>query len=267
MFEPLVSIVIPLYNKDEWIFQTLDSVYKQTYRNWECIVINDGSTDQSLKQVENFISRYPGNWQNVTIANSGQTVARNLGIQIAKGGLIAFLDADDSWHPKKLELQYSWMNGHPEVLFTAHSSIQISKISSKIKFNNSKNFYPLNVIKFLFFNCIPTRSVMLKRNVRYRFLSGKRYAEDYLLWLQILLNGHRGFYSKSILAFSYKDDFGRAGLSANLWAHQKGELLTYKTIYMQKLISTPFFIVLYLFSLIKFSKRIIVFFISKFSCH
>ena len=90
MFEPLVSIVIPLYNKDEWILQTLDSVYKQTYRNWECIVINDGSTDQSLNQVENFISRHPGNWQNVTIANSGQTVARNLGIQISKGELIAF---------------------------------------------------------------------------------------------------------------------------------------------------------------------------------
>ena len=115
MFEPLVSIVIPLYNKDEWIFQTLDSVYKQTYRNWECIVINDGSTDQSLNQVENFISRYPGNWQNVTIANSGQTVARNLGIQISKGELIAFLDADDLWHPDKLNSQVNLFGANTDL--------------------------------------------------------------------------------------------------------------------------------------------------------
>ena len=108
---------------------------------------------------------------------------------------------------------------------------------------------------------------MVITRLPFRFAEGKMHSEDYLLWLQILLNGYRGFHSKTILAFSHKDNFGQAGLSANLWAHQKGELLTYKTIYMQKLISTPFLIVLYLFSLIKFSKRIIVFFISKFSCH
>lgn len=266
-----VSVIIPCYRCAETIERAVDSVLNQTQVPEEIILVDDFSDDGSatisaLKMLKQKYQKF--NIQILELEkNQGPGSARNEAWKRASKTYIAFLDADDSWHPKKLELQHSWMNGHPEVLFTAHSSIQISKISSKIKFNNSKNFYPLNVIKFLFFNCIPTRSVMLKRNVRYRFLSGKRYAEDYLLWLQILLNGHRGFYSKSILAFSYKDDFGRAGLSANLWAHQKGELLTYKTIYMQKLISTPFFIVLYLFSLIKFSKRIIVFFISKFSCH
>jgi hypothetical protein len=108
---------------------------------------------------------------------------------------------------------------------------------------------------------------MVKTRLSFRFTEGKKYSEDYLLWLQILLNGHQGFYSKSILAFSYKDSFGQAGLSSNLWAHQKGELLTYKTIYMQKLISFPFLIVLYVFSLIKFTKRVIVFIIKKFSSY
>ena len=115
MTEPLVSIVIPLFNKEMWISQTLASVYNQKYRNWECVIVNDGSTDQSLDQILDFIARHPANWVVVNIENSGQTFARNYGIAMAKGELIAFLDADDLWHPNKLEVQVEVFLTDPKV--------------------------------------------------------------------------------------------------------------------------------------------------------
>ncbi len=105
MSEPLVSIVIPLYNKEPWVLQSLNSVVRQTYRNWEVIVINDGSTDNSLEIVDEFSKQSPNSWTIVTTVNSGQCSARNLGISLAKGKYIAFLDPDDLWEDHKLEFQ------------------------------------------------------------------------------------------------------------------------------------------------------------------
>ncbi len=115
MADPAVSIIIPLFNKEEWIIQTLLSLYRQSYRDWECIIINDGSTDESLTKVSNFIDEHPANWRLISLANSGQTIARNLGIQVAKGDLIAFLDADDLWHHEKLQMQVDLFHSNPKL--------------------------------------------------------------------------------------------------------------------------------------------------------
>lgn len=104
MRDPLVSIVVPLYNKEEWVSQTLLTVYNQTYSNWECLIIDDGSIDRSLEIVNEFTKGHPGNWKIISQANLGQTHARNLGIDEASGEFIAFLDADDLWLPRKIEL-------------------------------------------------------------------------------------------------------------------------------------------------------------------
>lgn len=105
MSNPLVSVVIPLYNKEQWIVQTLLSVYSQSYRNWECYIIDDGSTDRSLELVQEFTASHPGNWKVVSQINSGQISARNLGIELSSGNFVAFLDADDLWLPRKIEVQ------------------------------------------------------------------------------------------------------------------------------------------------------------------
>lgn len=115
MDNPLVSIIIPLFNKEEWVSRTLLTVYHQTYSNWECLIINDGSTDGSLDVTNNFIQNHPGNWKIISQANSGQTQARNLGIENASGDFIAFLDADDLWLPKKIELQVKTHLANPTV--------------------------------------------------------------------------------------------------------------------------------------------------------
>ncbi|MDO8645998.1 MAG: glycosyltransferase family 2 protein [Candidatus Planktophila sp.] len=113
MSNSLVSIVIPVFNKEKWITQTLLTVYNQTYPNWECLIIDDGSTDGSLAVVSEFVTSHPGNWRVISQENFGQTRTRNLGIELAEGEFIAFLDGDDLWLPSKLELQMVTMLANP----------------------------------------------------------------------------------------------------------------------------------------------------------
>lgn len=260
-----VSVIIPCYRCVETIERALKSLYVQTVKPLEIILVDDFSCDGTLEKIKTISKSHLSGWIKVVALekNMGPGSARNAGWDIAKSDYVAFLDADDSWHPKKLEIQYFWMIKHPEVSITGHRSVRFGLELP----DQSYDFIEVSPTLFLFSNKFPTRSVMLNTRLLFRFSEGKKYSEDYLLWLQILLNGHEGFYSKSILAFSYKANFGGAGLSSDLWAHQKGELLTYRAIYIQKLISIYLFSILYVFSLLKFTKRILVsFFKKEFSC-
>ena len=111
-----VSIVIPLYNKENFIIDTLKSIRAQDFENWECIVIDDGSTDGSLKEVTDFCDAHSGNWKIYSVPNGGQTKARNVGISHATGRYIAFLDADDLWVTNKLSYQFYYLEENPDIL-------------------------------------------------------------------------------------------------------------------------------------------------------
>ena len=104
----LVSIVVPVFNSEKFIIETIQSVKKQTYQNWELLLVNDCSTDKS----EQIIRKYEEDKRIRLInlkANSGAAIARNTGINNAKGKYIAFLDADDLWNKEKLEKQIKFM--------------------------------------------------------------------------------------------------------------------------------------------------------------
>ena len=126
-----ISVIIPLYNKEEFIERTLRSVASQDIDNWECIIIDDGSTDSSLKKVNEFVSAHPGNWKVIEQVNSGQARARNHGVEIAQGKYIAFLDADDLWPTNKLRLQFNALEKNSDAvlvlsafaIFRGHHSI------------------------------------------------------------------------------------------------------------------------------------------------
>ena len=122
MPKPLVSIVIPLFNKVDWITQTLNSVANQEYDNWECIIVDDGSTDGSFELVSSLVERLPGKWRLIRQENSGQSVARNHGLALASGDFVALLDADDIWFKEKLTKQVAYMTRFQEVdiLFTSY---------------------------------------------------------------------------------------------------------------------------------------------------
>lgn len=100
-----VSIVIPVFNKARWIEETLMSVVNQSYKDWEAVIVDDGSTDDSLSIIHAFTSRNPGAWKIISQENQGQCKARNVGIENSSGEFVAFLDGDDLWAENKLNVQ------------------------------------------------------------------------------------------------------------------------------------------------------------------
>lgn len=106
MNEPLVSIIIPTYNYAHLIVQTLESVRTQRFTDWECMIIDDGSTDLTAQVISEYFELHPGYaFSYVPISNSGTSAAKNQGLRLAKGTYIQFLDADDLLTPDKLAVQ------------------------------------------------------------------------------------------------------------------------------------------------------------------
>ena len=109
---PEVSVIIPAYNAERFLQEAIDSVLRQTHRDFEVIVVDDGSSDGTARIAAGFPTvRY------VHQANRGASAARNHGARLASGKYLAFLDADDAWHPCKLEHQLRALKEHPESVF------------------------------------------------------------------------------------------------------------------------------------------------------
>lgn len=110
--EPLVSIITPLYNAQQFIAQTIKSIQSQTYQNWEQIIVDDCSTDISVDIVKELVAS-DGRIKLITLSrNSGAAHSRNKATEEAQGEYIAFLDADDLWHPEKLSKQIAFMQAN-----------------------------------------------------------------------------------------------------------------------------------------------------------
>lgn len=111
MSQPLVSVVIPSYNYGQYVGQAVESALAQTYTNVEVIVVDDGSQDDTRERLSHYGNRIRYIYQE----NQGLSAARNTGIREAQGDYVAFLDSDDAFHPRKLELQLAYLMKHPEV--------------------------------------------------------------------------------------------------------------------------------------------------------
>jgi len=107
--ESLVSCIVPVFNGERFVAETIESILAQTYRHIEVLIVNDGSTDGTSNVLESFGDRI----QTLNQDNAGQATARNHGIRKANGEFIAFLDADDLWLANKLSLQMKFLDSHP----------------------------------------------------------------------------------------------------------------------------------------------------------
>ncbi len=251
-----VSVIIPCYNCEQVIARAIDSVFKQTLRPAEVLLVNDKSTDGSLQLLHTLMDKYPKGWIKVISLekNVGAASARNRGWQQATRKYVAFLDADDSWHPNKISIQYRWMLENDQVSFTAHASVV--HLSNVYKELCSASFRKVGKKSLLISNIFPTSSVMLKKDLAFRFPEGRRFSEDYYLWLNIILADNKCFFSDATLAYSYRAGFTAGGLSGDLWAMEKGELNNYWDMYKSKLIGLDFLIYSF-FSFVKYCKRVI----------
>src|SRR5690554_2207297 len=112
--QPLVSIIIPTFNRAHLIGETLDSVIAQTYQNWECIVVDDGSTDHTAEIMANYLAKDSRFQYHHRPKNrpAGGNAARNFGFGVSKGEYINWLDSDDLFLPDKLSVQMEYMLHH-----------------------------------------------------------------------------------------------------------------------------------------------------------
>lgn len=114
MINPTVSVVIPTYKHRDFVLATLDSVFAQTFTDYEVIVVNDGSPDDTAEVLRPLVES--GRIRYIEQANAGQSQARNVGIEAAQGEFVALLDDDDLWLPDKLEWQVDALHQHPEAV-------------------------------------------------------------------------------------------------------------------------------------------------------
>ena len=155
-----VSIIIPAYNAESTILETIESVQKQTFSDWELIVIDDGSTDRSLEILSTVTD---SRLMVFSYKNAGVSVARNRGISHAKSDFIAFLDADDLWTPDKLELQLAALKKHPEA-GVAYSWTMNMNSTGDTFYSGDKVYFQGNVyVELLISNFIANGSNLLIR--------------------------------------------------------------------------------------------------------
>lgn len=250
--DSLVSVIIPAYNASGTIIPCINSVLQQTYSNIEIIIINDGSNDNTQQIVEDY--KEVKKISNLLIyeqSNSGPSVARNKGINLANGKYIAFLDSDDSWAYDKIEKQVRFLEDNEE-------AVLVGTLKSEKKKKNDVEY--ISFKKLLLKNYFFTSTVMCRSFVfkYFQFNSQQKYSEDYRLWLQIaerfpcyLLNDH--------LTYLFpKRTFGSKGLSANLWEMQKGEQSNYYYFYQKKSYSLISYIFINSYSFLKYIRRYII---------
>ncbi|MFC1657044.1 glycosyltransferase [Candidatus Moduliflexota bacterium] len=183
---PAVSVVIPVYNGEKHIREALESVFKQTYQDYEVVCVDDGSTDSSHEIIKGYGKRVVCCKQE----NAGPSSARNKAIRMSRGEFVAFLDQDDVWYPDKLEQQVGYLKRNPDVAMV-HSNINIS-MDDKVVHNGleiGKRQYGSNVFEELCLgNFINSITVVIRRTVLDKighFDEAFRMAQDYDLWLRV----------------------------------------------------------------------------------
>ena len=254
-----VTVVIPCFRCAGTIRRAVRSVWRQTRKPCQVILVDDASGDDTLSVLNSLSKNYP-NWIKVIShdVNKGSATARNSGWDSATTPYIAFLDSDDSWHFEKIAVQYEFMRCRPTIALTGHP-FAVLRPNETMPINNFANCKAKKIgpIRLCIKNRFSTPTVMLTRNLPFRFNDGKRYSEDYHLWLQIVFSGFVAYQLDGRMTYLHKAPYGESGLSAHLWAMEKGELDCFWHLYRTKKIILPVLGWIVVFSLAKYSFRLL----------
>lgn len=259
--EAPVSVVIPCYCCSKTIARALDSVAAQTLRPAEIILVEDGSRDGTLERLEALAAGHASGWIRIVALphNQGAANARNAGWSVAGQPYLAFLDADDAWHPRKIELQYGFMAANPEVALCGHGHEQLDTPEVPRGEIHGFSARPISKLSLLLSNRFLAPTVMMiKREVPYRFLPDRRHVDDHLLWLQLLCAGFPFVRLSARLAYTYKAPYGESGLSSQLWKMERAELENYWILRRSGCIGTLATLGFNAFSFAKFLRRVLI---------
>jgi glycosyltransferase involved in cell wall biosynthesis len=180
-----VSVVIPFYNRSKWLWPALDSVLQQTHSDLEILVVDDGSSEE-LEPERRF---YDSRVRFIRQEHAGASAARNRGIRLSRGKYVAFLDADDSFMPNKLQVQVEALEARPDVALIHSSYLRMDEFGNDIEEVHSGTFtgsvYPA-IVK----ECpIATPTVMIRMEtlteLGLMFDESVRVGEDVLMWIEL----------------------------------------------------------------------------------
>ncbi len=188
-----VSVIIPTYNVCKFIDKTLDSVLTQTYSDFEVIVVDDGSTDQTVSIIKQYCGKHPEKIRLILKENSGPGSARNVGIRAAAGEYIAFIDADDLWLPQKLEKQIAYFKTQSSEVGLVYTDARkfdddgIWVLPEKYRRKRSEGWIYKELLKR---NMIPNQSVIARKKCFDDvglFDESLELIEDHDMWLRIAM--------------------------------------------------------------------------------
>jgi len=221
----MVSVIIPTYNRSRYVTQAIDSVLSQTYKDYEIIVVDDGSTDNTKDVLQPYMDRIRYIYQE----NSGVSAARNTGIRLAKGEWIGFLDSDDEWLPEKLKIQMTFIQENPSIV--AHTvNVDLSNYGNQDRTSFLHCGFPLKykegiievplLLHFKHRTIVMPQAVICRKDTAVRaglFDESLSICEDYDFMCRIALQGSWG-YSTRVLAVLYRRPEGIKNLSADRYS-------------------------------------------------
>lgn len=222
--DELVTAVIPFYSNKQWLIEAIDSILNQTYKNIEIIVIDDGSNEDTSE----IHSKYKDKIIYIKKENGGPASARNIGIKMAKGQYIAFLDSDDIWYPKKIEIQLEYMK-KTGVMWSQHSYVYFNE-KGIIKTVDT-TCYAGNILPYLYTSfrvqtsCFMMNVCVFNENVQ--FDENKRYGEDAALYKKLGLKYPLGSIDDILTKFRIRennaglDPFIQINSRADTWKNEK----------------------------------------------
>ena len=246
--ELLVSVIMPLYNCEKFIAEAIESVVSQTYTNWELIVVDDKSTDNSSYIAEGY-SRKDSRIKVIILdINEGPTNARNRAIQEANGRYIAFLDSDDIWLPKKLEYQISFLSENNLVLtYSAYETMDEDS-----KYINRRSSLP----RITYSDMLKSNHIGNLTGIYDVDFFGKVYLddvghEDYVLWLKLLKQVP---YSKGLTQVLARYRVVSNSISSNKFTVLMWQWHIYRKIEKLNFFKSSYYFIFYLYNALK--KRI-----------
>lgn len=223
MNNDLISIIIPVYNAEKYIENTIENIKKQTYKKWEIILVNDKSTDKSKEIIEKYLC------EQIKLIdlnkNSGPAIARNVGLEKARGKYITFQDADDFWSLEKLEKQYNFMKTNNYAFsftgyqFTDENGEKTGKkvsIPLKINYEEALKNTTISTITVMFDITKINKELLKMPNVK---------NEDTATWWNILRHGYNAYGINEILAFYRRSEGTR---SSNKFISIKNTWILYR---------------------------------------
>lgn len=251
-----------MYNSEKSIERALNSVFNQSYKNYEIIAVNDGSTDHSLELLEKVKNENPQiNIQIIDKKNGGVSSARNAGIKNSSGEYISFLDSDDEWLPEKLERQIGILNENPHIDFlgTNRDNEKIGPIFKKYTTLTKISFYTLLFKMHPHASTVVFKKKSIIDDIGY-FDDSRRYMEDAEYWFRICKYKNCYFLPERLVITGggAKAYYGQSGLSSNLWEMEKAELENFLRIYKIGYINLFLFTICFAFSILKYIRRLVI---------